>query len=369
MTEYKVTHLGGWSRNWGDRVIQKSMSQMFKRRGIKLFQENYQGVHYQEEDAKFYNNKRDALIVGGGGAIFNRPRDESLSEWQFDPSKKFLKELKIPLIVYAIGYNKFRYDDRGWNPWDNLKLVQEKSDLFSVRSSGSKRVCVENGLEPSSIEVVPDPGLFIEPLDVEIPKLENDRLKIAICWVSDREEYFYPKDSGSSLLMDSLVHVLKSFPNTQVIQVEHIQGLDRRKRNSLQKDLSNFISIEEEMPFFYPACKEAAPYLAGIYKQVDLVIGMRGHSILIPFGQETNLLSISSHNKNKWFLEDVSCSDMHLDLDNKCSYNTSFLSQFLKEALMKSEHRKTRIRASFKEQKEKAQLFNDKVETIIKKGG
>jgi polysaccharide pyruvyl transferase WcaK-like protein len=50
------------------------------------------------------------------------------------------------------------------------------------------------------------------------------------------------------------------------------------------------------------------------YTRPRLVIGMRGHAQMIPFGCQTPILSIISHNKMQWFLDDISHPDWGVDV-------------------------------------------------------
>ena len=47
------------------------------------------------------------------------------------------------------------------------------------------------------------------------------------------------------------------------------------------------------------------PLFADIYRQMDLVIGMRGHSNIVPFGLGTPVVGLGSHNKNRFFLAQI----------------------------------------------------------------
>jgi hypothetical protein len=44
---------------------------------------------------------------------------------------------------------------------------------------------------------------------------------------------------------------------------------------------------------------------------------MRGHSQMIPFGCQTPILSLVSHNKLQWFLDDIGQPDWGVDLHGK----------------------------------------------------
>jgi polysaccharide pyruvyl transferase WcaK-like protein len=50
------------------------------------------------------------------------------------------------------------------------------------------------------------------------------------------------------------------------------------------------------------------------YAKPSLVIGMRGHAQMIPFGCQTPIVSIVSHNKIQWFLEDIGKPEWGVDV-------------------------------------------------------
>ena len=53
-------------------------------------------------------NQYDVLILSGGGLLLHDTFKNSISDWQWGISKKLIEQIKIPIIVYSIGYNKFR---------------------------------------------------------------------------------------------------------------------------------------------------------------------------------------------------------------------------------------------------------------------
>ena len=50
------------------------------------------------------------------------------------------------------------------------------------------------------------------------------------------------------------------------------------------------------------------------YAKPKLVIGMRGHAQMIPFGCKTPIISIISHDKMQWFLEDIQKPEWGVDV-------------------------------------------------------
>lgn len=52
------------------------------------------------------------------------------------------------------------------------------------------------------------------------------------------------------------------------------------------------------------------------YSKARLVIGMRGHAQMIPFGCCTPILSIVSHDKMQWFLDDIHHPEWGVDVND-----------------------------------------------------
>ena len=53
-------------------------------------------------------NQHDFLIISGGGLFLFDTFANEQSDWQWGISKELLEDIKIPIVVYAVGYNKFR---------------------------------------------------------------------------------------------------------------------------------------------------------------------------------------------------------------------------------------------------------------------
>ena len=50
------------------------------------------------------------------------------------------------------------------------------------------------------------------------------------------------------------------------------------------------------------------------YNGVQCVIGMRGHAQMIPFGLNCGIVSLGTHDKMRWFLDDIGAADWYIDL-------------------------------------------------------
>ena len=50
------------------------------------------------------------------------------------------------------------------------------------------------------------------------------------------------------------------------------------------------------------------------YRSMELTIGMRGHAQMIPFGLNSKILSIGTHDKLRYFLEDINALEWYIDV-------------------------------------------------------
>ena len=83
------------------------------------------------------------------------------------------------------------------------------------------------------------------------------------------------------------------------------------------------------------------------YAKPKLVIGMRGHAQMIPFGCKTPILSIISHNKMQWFLDDIGKPEWGVDV-----LNSNFRNELKSKALESLSDIDNRISYIEKKQKE-----------------
>ena len=83
---------------------------------------------------------------------------------------------------------------------------------------------------------------------------------------------------------------------------------------------------ELSVPYEYLEFKDITNMLSA-YSRPRLVIGMRGHAQMIPFGCNTPILSIVSHDKMQWFLDDIHHPEWGVDV-----LNPSFETELLEKA-------------------------------------
>ena len=328
MKSKTIWHVGGYNRNYGDFVLLESIRENLEKISdipLNFVNIDCQSTHFFEELIDEMNEKADMIIIGGGGFIMNRHEDNSLSGWQWSIKNEDIKKIKIPIIVYGIGYNKFHYDNRGFkeNMNDSLKITLESSKLFSVRNSGTKKELKSRALNENKIMVISDPGMFITPLKIKSELLNTNKMLVGLNFVSDRPHYTFPGNFRKSQksFYNELLKVCKYLIKTKnalIINLDHIPELDVEVNKLFEKELgkSNYKVLSKEVPHIYPPSLVNSHFLAYFYQCMDLVIGMRGHSNIISFGMGTPFISIGSHNKNRFFLKDINEEKYLIDIRN-----------------------------------------------------
>ena len=276
MRAKNIWHLGGYNRNFGDFVLLESIRQNLSNISdipLNFFPIDCQSTHFFEKIIDRMNVEADKLLIGGGGFIFNKQEDNSLSGWQWSIKTENIKKIKIPIVVYGIWFNKFWGDTRDFKPQMNGNLIetQKISSLFSVRNSGTKKELVQRGLLDNKIDIILDAGSFLVPKEIHIPHLDNSRLKIGINFVSDRPHYTYPEDSEKTKLFifNNLIEVCKYLIKNYdaiIVNIEHILYIDKLTNTYFKEKLGaeNYVSLAEDFGNIYPPSLLYAPYLVDV---------------------------------------------------------------------------------------------------------
>lgn len=50
------------------------------------------------------------------------------------------------------------------------------------------------------------------------------------------------------------------------------------------------------------------------YNGIHCVLGMRGHAQMIPFGLNCGIITLGTHDKMRWFLEDINMKELYIDI-------------------------------------------------------
>lgn len=263
------------------------------------------------------NKNFDGIIVGGGGLLL-RDQDKSKtskSGWQWNSSLDSIDEIKIPLIIFAIGYNRFRGQPE-FDPifFKHINSTVKKSIFFGLRNNGSIKA-LKNYLNKDLTskpfrQFCPTTVLWqLYPKYQALAKAHDKKNKRLLSFNAAFDRSNLRFGSNPNQIIERVVKALKVAQTRgwKIIVTAH-KMIDRKIETYLNeqgvlfevKDLSN--SNEEEIMEFY--------------SQIDFAFGMRGHSQMIPFGLRRPILSIISHDKMRFFLEDIKKLDWGIEVNS-----------------------------------------------------
>jgi hypothetical protein len=290
----RIGHLTSHNINVGDGafigVIQSYM------RGCEIDNVDIISIDVTNVDLSHY----DKVVVGGGGVITSQ-RVKSCSALESGVSTSMLDER---YSFVALGYNTFYGQD--YNMRDELReLVGRANDLgipFSVRMDGGKeRILEEVGID---IEEIPDPGLFIEVDESYTPpQIDPNRLNVVMQVAGDNPELRGEYVNVLANLAGLLIHDC----GVNIILAPHITR-DLEVTSEVATHLSDkyFRGSLCMTGIVHP--RNAAQYFK-VYKDADLVIGMRGHSVICGVGLGTPTVAIDTHPKVGGFMRKVGLGD------------------------------------------------------------
>lgn len=303
--KFVVSHVSAFSYgNAGDTLLPVVLRDLFNN-FIGVTKWHSKNVHnvVTKADVKDFNMD-DFILIGGGGLFLADTSPNENSGWQWNCSMEKLSQIHKPIIGFALGYNRFRGQE-DFKPifTQHFQLFVERASFVGIRNHGSieslKKYLTSNE-QQSKLVFQPCMTTVISKI---YPHLRNYTIKedfIVFNCAFDRKQY----RSSNSEYLYAIARVAKKMSKRTCI-----------------KYYSHMEQDKEALPYFD---KLGVPYelvelsnvqqIIDSYSRARLVIGMRGHAQMIPFGCGTPILSIISHDKMKWFLDDIGHPDWGIDV-------------------------------------------------------
>ena len=261
---------------------------------------------FLEEDALRINQEFDGVVIGGGGLLLRDQAgsDVSRSGWQWNSAVSAVLAIDIPIFVFAIGYNRFRgQDDFDTVFSDHIKALASKTAFFGLRNTGSinalKKYLFPEQYGSLCRQYCPTTVLWQLYPEYQKRAMEHD----------SRGEYIFAFNAAFDraalrfgLSADGiLTNVAKAVHSAQergwkIIMAAH-KTMDRKIEPYLDKAGVNYETAD---------LTDAGPEeVMDFYSRVDFAFGMRGHAQMIPFGLRRPIMSIISHDKMRFLLDDL----------------------------------------------------------------
>ena len=284
--------------NAGDIYLKHALQVAFRERFPELEFENIE-MRKIFTDADIENlNRFDFIVIGGGGVFLRDTFPNTVSDWQWGCSAEHVSQITKPIIVFAVGYNRFRgqegFDEQVFTR--QLSTLVGKSSFFSLRNSGSVesiKAYLPNTLK-NRISLTFCPSILFPSHSVQ--RFQKPRRAVLLL-AGDRLERRHPRLDEFLAKLTGLVRELQR-ADVDVTIAGH-QNNDFWYLDALAEFELPVKSLDGEAP----------SAVMNFYSNIDVVIGDRGHAQMIPFGLGCNIVSLVSHNKLQWFLDDIGLPD------------------------------------------------------------
>jgi polysaccharide pyruvyl transferase WcaK-like protein len=313
--------------NAGDSALGTAFDNLFKEEfpGSQITFMNCRKI-FTENDIEVIN-QHDILVVSGGGLFLYDTFENNESDWQWGISEELLEQISIPIIVYAIGYNKFRGQRDFNSKFDKtVKLLVEKSLFFSVRNSGSgnaiKKHIPEYLHKKISLNFCPT-MLLNEKYKLKHQTANSVGFVLAGDRLSNRHKNIKQYSDEIKKFTDYLSKIGKK---TILINHQKPAFLHQPNRLSFKTDtwLQNQIQFDDIIDLFQADTRK----IYETYSNVDTVVCDRGHAQMIPFSLGCKILTPISHNKLKWFLDDMQLNEFGIE-ENDSELGNKLIKQYM----------------------------------------
>jgi lipopolysaccharide biosynthesis glycosyltransferase len=285
--------------NAGDKLLPETVRLAF---GPDVTSRRWHSVHAHrlfDEAALERVNSRRGLVIGGGGLFIPDTMPNGNSAWQWNVPDELLNRIDVPIAVFAVGFNAFDGQSYRANRFrDSLLQLVERSAFFGLRNHGSiekVRAMLPSHLH-GKVRFQPCPTTVMRQLVAgwQDPVKRDDTILINAAY--DRAGLRFGHDYGYFLAqMAQAVRDLGQLAEVQCVA----HSLDDEKiAFDLRREHGVSLPVIPMYDFENDEIRE-------LYARTKLVIGMRGHAGMIPFGVGTPIISLISHPKMAYFLRDI----------------------------------------------------------------
>ena len=312
----KIIHFGIHDKeneNSGDTVLFKVTQKVFELKFPKVEWINKTlWDRLTIDDIDKINNSCDFVLIGGGGLLLKDQKgaEKSISGWQFNCPTDLIERINKPIVVFGIGYNRFRDQEDFDDVFvENINALVKRAVFFGLRNNGSinKLRPYLKGQSKNKLTLQCCPTVIYREVIKQNSKLKNNQKIISFNLAYDRPEKRFKNEKNQFTQIKEFL--------TMIIKKEYILHICLHK--SIDKEIMKYFTQNELKEIkIIDLSKSSYEEIVYYYSKIDLAIGMRGHSQMIPFGLGKNIISIISHEKIKYFLEDNDLTDYGVEINN-----------------------------------------------------
>lgn len=336
----KISHIHVWDKkNKGDYAIVLAVQQLLKDNfpGVTIYDFPVETLKkVSSKDLKKINTS-DLVVVGGGGIYYH---------WFMPFDIATIKKIKPPIVTFGVGYIR-EIGSRKLSVAEKNSIItlNKIAKLVSVRDYYTKSFLVKSGVPSKKINIIGDPAVFLKETKIKNLKLKK-KINIGLNLNYSGWLGFGKYENN---IIDSYNDVIDYF-SKKGADFYYLLHHPDEKRILKKLNLKNPKIID------LPPGKQKY-----FYSQMDLIIGMMLHSVVLAFGANTPEINVAYDIRNKNFAKFIHCPELAI-------YSSEIKKgQLLKTAQMMIKN-KEKYKEKFRKRKEsiwqKHQDFIDKIKNI-----
>lgn len=318
----KIIQLACYNRNFGDSIAiynpRRSISRKISNTEwkdlclVEKFHTHGCDVKKSSQQFDKISKEYNVLFVGGAGLVESWP-GYFRTHWKLPFDKTTLKSIKIPIVVYGVGLNFHRgCQDLTEKAFQNLCLLIEQSEYFSVRSDGSYENLYKffekynaNKNLFDKVKEVPDAALIFDPEE------QNERIQTV------KNKIFNSAWSNKVIIREKsrkLHYVLNNQEIKNVLKEQYIfyphtpkdfKKIICKKQLFSRKEFDNLVKTKN----IYKALS--------YYDKFHLMFGLHAHAQLISIGKNVPCISYSSFDKTGDFVKKHDLEEFNIEPEGK----------------------------------------------------
>jgi len=250
------------------------------------------------------------IVVGGGGLFLRDTNPNSLSGWQWSCSVDSLRALPVPVVLFAVGYNRFR-GQPDFEPVfsEHLTELAQRAPFLGMRNGGSVRA-VRQYLPPElhdQVRFQPCPTTLCSRIYPTMTR-RSSRVApfVALNCAFDRRDLRFGDDEHR--VLDGIAGAIAALHQVVEVKVFAHHPSDEQVLPALARH-----GVRAEVVRLYEVPGDV---VLRNYSNALFSIGMRGHAQLIPFGCGRPIVSLVSHDKMWFLLDDIEHCDWGVEVQD-----------------------------------------------------
>lgn len=280
---------------------------------MRYFYQSWNKCKFDEAFAKMAN-QYDLLVFGGGG-FFELKWDYSATGTTIDISKEILDLIETPILFNCIGTSTAKgASEQSIQKFGCfLDQVIEKGSFVTVRNDGSYELINElyHNKYGGKILKVPDGGFFCIPEEQEQPLIVKNYTNICINIAGDMPEIRFP--GGEKLNQEEFVKEMADFCNAlleqdekiRLIFVPHIMSDLKIISQVMERITDMYLRIRVTCSGCYNGEATNGLFNFDLYRNSNLVIGMRYHANVVPIGMNVPTIMMGTYPPHVSLYEDI----------------------------------------------------------------